>query len=340
MAGNLRNAGSISNLQLALILARMDFKVFPCNPKTKGPLTPRGYYDATTDEGQIHTWWQQHPTALVGIPTAGFWVLDIDLPEKSAPELCSRLRWEWRDLTAKCGLIVRTPRRGFHFYFKRTPCAAVRTAASDITANIDSRGHDAEGQATGYIIAPGNVLPDGRRYEIEHGDFAGLCEAPTQLLYLVAFSRREQARIANDRVLMDLLRSAEPSAWRHIFEEHEAARRPERIPVTITDTAPMRRQALHDLEAQAHRLADLRDGRRTAIFNAAARLARYASNGIVSPAEIEAGLLDAWRASGAHRRHGLGYPRGAIRRALDRGRNDPLPPLARRFRNEQHGGAA
>ncbi|MGD0999749.1 MAG: bifunctional DNA primase/polymerase [Candidatus Brocadiia bacterium] len=47
--GHLRDA--------ALRYAEMDFRVFPCIPRTKKPLTPRGFQNATTDQKQIETWW-------------------------------------------------------------------------------------------------------------------------------------------------------------------------------------------------------------------------------------------------------------------------------------------
>ena len=160
----------------------------------------------------------------------------------------------------------------------------------------------------------------------------GLCEAPPRLLWLASLSRSERARIAADHELTAGMRTCEPSAWRGILTAHDSEARA-RLPILrFEDAEPMRRQALHDLDAERHLLASLSDGRRDAVYVAAARLARYSANDILSPSEIEAGLIEAWQASGAASKHGLDYPRGAIRRALEKGRNDPLPPLARRFR--------
>ena len=161
----------------------------------------------------------------------------------------------------------------------------------------------------------------------------GLCEAPPRLLWLASLSRSERARIAANPELTATVRAVEPSAWRGILSAHDTEARA-RLPVlSRVDTEPMRRQALHDLDAERQQLASLLDGRRDAVFIAAARLARYSANDILAQGEIEAGLIEAWQASGAASKHGMKYPRDAIRRALEKGRNDPLPPLARRFRS-------
>lgn len=154
--------------------------------------------------------------------------------------------------------------------------------------------------------------------------------APLRLLWLASFSRHERSRIAANPELTAAIRSASPSAWRGILDAHDRAARARLPAFTTEDAEPMRRQALHDLDAERQRLASLTDGRRNGIFDAAARLARYPANGILSAQEVESGLIEAWLASGKTDRE---YPRGAIRRALDRGKNDPLPPLARRFRD-------
>ncbi len=155
-----------SNADLAKALVDRGLLIFPLRPENKKPLTARGFHDARNDAST----WRRYPGALIGIPTASFWVLDLDPPlEASVQTICRRLRCEWRELTARCRLIVRTPRGGFHLYWRRSPGIAIRNAAGDIGKGIDTRGHDADGNPTGYIVAPGCMLPDGRRYQIEKG---------------------------------------------------------------------------------------------------------------------------------------------------------------------------
>jgi hypothetical protein len=95
----------------------------------------------------------------------------------------------------------------------------------------------------------------------------------------------------------------------------------------------MRRQALSDLRVQTSALASLTDNRWQAIFGTAARPAEYVTHSVLATNEVRIALLEAWDASGAARKHGRSYSEGAIRRTLELGRNDPLPPLARCFRD-------
>lgn len=317
------------NEALAQQLIDLGYALIPLD-QSKRPLTHRGFHDAKLDASP----WKRCQASLIGIPTAKFWVLDLDAPlDSCVPRLCSLLRLEWRELSAACGLIVRTPRGGLHLYLARTPSVAIRTSAGDIAKGIDTRGHDGDGNPTGYIVAPGCVLADGRRYKVESGSLDALSEAPVRLLWLASLSRTDRSRIAADPELMAALRSAEPSAWREILNANLAATRVNLPPLSADASEPIRRQALHDLDAERYRLSRLTDGRRNAIFESAARLARYAANEVLSRQEIESGLIEAWQASGADKKHGMDYPCGAITRALDKGRNDPLPPLARCFRD-------
>ncbi|MEZ5854367.1 MAG: hypothetical protein R3D67_06295 [Hyphomicrobiaceae bacterium] len=122
------------------------------------------------------------------------------------------------------------------------------------------------------------------------------------------------------------MQTAEPTAWRKLLDEHAAAARARLPRLKPEDGEPMRRQAIHDLEAERQSLASLNDGRKDAIYwggctprtlygqrhpdDAGDRCRRSSLAGI-----------------GAAAKHGFDYARGAIRRALEAGRNDPLPPL-------------
>ena len=76
-------------LDIALqISTEFGFSVFPCrekiegNKKVKSPYTNRGYKDASRDEEQIRSWWQNFPNAMIGVPTGkenGIFVVDIDV---------------------------------------------------------------------------------------------------------------------------------------------------------------------------------------------------------------------------------------------------------------------
>ena len=161
-------AGDDINLGVALAYARDGLPVFPCG-LDKRPLIPCGFHAASTDETQIIAWWVRWPKAVVGIPTgpaSNIWVLDVDgdCGRSSLNELLSRLVLETvADLTP---VVARTPSGGLHLFFRWQPGETPRNRACDIGPGLDTRGVTAAGQSAGYFIAPGSVLPDGRRYEL------------------------------------------------------------------------------------------------------------------------------------------------------------------------------
>ena len=98
------------------------------------------------------------------------------------------------------------------------------------------------------------------------------------------------------------------------------------------DEDGLRQQALHDLQSAANALAVLSDNRRGQLFGVACRLAKYVAHHVLSEAETCAALREAAAANGSLTRYGQRWADSTIRRALIAGRNDTLPPLARRFR--------
>ena len=64
--------------EAALRYAELGYRVFPCAPGNKNPLTEHGFHDATTDAEQIECWWEENPTANVGLATEGLLVVDVD----------------------------------------------------------------------------------------------------------------------------------------------------------------------------------------------------------------------------------------------------------------------
>ncbi|MCB1506354.1 MAG: bifunctional DNA primase/polymerase [Hyphomicrobiaceae bacterium] len=334
-------------LQLALCYARCGLRVHPMCPKTKRPLTAHGYKDAAIDERQIIEWWSRWPRVLVGIPTgavSGFWVLDVDgeLGRKSLQALLVHLGVE--QIADLARTVVTTPSGGLHLYFRLRPGECPRSRARDIGLGIDTRG---EG---GTIIAPGNRLPDGRGYAVgdpyrpadelsQNVDLRDLAPAPRDLVLLATFNTRERAVIAKDSRLNCKIRSVEPSDWRAAFESHQAHNR-NRFRADIasppSEAGAMRRQALSDLENAADAYARLTDGRRTVLFTIACRVAKYTAHCVLTEHEVRSAFRGAATANGALAKYGPAWLDKTICRALDLGRNDRLPALARRF---QEGGA-
>jgi len=173
------------HLDVALDTAAAGWPVFPCTPD-KRPATAHGFHDATTDPHAVHTWWTGHPDHLVGTPTEGMVVVDLDEPT-SGP---TGAAWAWWTSTAGArgwhitdAPIVVTPRGGLHIYYRQPDGVDVRNSASKLAAGVDIRANG------GYVIAPGSVLPDGRCYELLDPP-AEVPDAPAWLLELIVAASR------------------------------------------------------------------------------------------------------------------------------------------------------
>jgi hypothetical protein len=159
--------------------------------------------------------------------------------------------------------------------------------------------------------------------------------APRDLLFVATFSRHDRAEIARHPELVRAIDEAEPGAWASIIAGHRQTQRmavDNRTAHLLADDDGMRRQALHDLRTAADALAALTDTRRGQLFGTACRLAKYVAHRVLSEAETCAALREAAAANGSLTRYGQRWVDSTIRRAVFAGRNDSLPPLARRFR--------
>jgi hypothetical protein len=159
--------------------------------------------------------------------------------------------------------------------------------------------------------------------------------APRGLLYLATFSRRERAEITSSRCLLAAIRAGSPAEWPSIMRSHREAQRAARTRVATTsflNEHGLRQQAVHDLQSAANALAALSDNRRGQLFGIACRLAKYVAHHVLSEAETCSALREAAASNGSLTRYGHHWANSTIRRALIAGRNDALPPLARRFR--------
>ena len=156
--------------------------------------------------------------------------------------------------------------------------------------------------------------------------------APRGLLYLATFNQAQRRQVAADPALLAVIRESNPADWQTHFD-HQTRKNRALVVLAAPDASGMRLQAIHDLRTAADSLASLSDGRRGAIFTTAARMAKYVANAVLTAAEVQEALGSGWIVCGGAAKYGQAFAAGAIRRALDLGRNDPLPPLARQFRD-------
>lgn len=155
--------------------------VFPCRPSNKGPLTPNGFKDATTDEEQIREWWTQWPDAMIGVPMGpktGVFVIDLDVRDdgRDGRRELERLEGEYSPLP-KCPEVV-TPSGGVHLYFAFDHDRPATTSRGRLPVGVDVRGYG------GYVIVPPSARPDGERYAWEFQDM-DMPAAPDWLLDLI-----------------------------------------------------------------------------------------------------------------------------------------------------------
>ena len=106
-------------LRQALAFASRGWPVLPCLPGQKVPATAHGYRDATTDPGQITTWFDRHPDWNLAIATGapGPDVLDVDNHGPAGNGYAAFRRLKDAGLLDGAAALVRTPSGGLHAYF-------------------------------------------------------------------------------------------------------------------------------------------------------------------------------------------------------------------------------
>lgn len=125
-------------LSAALSYAQLGYRVFPCVPHGKAPLTAHGHLDATTDTDQIARWWHAWPDANIAVSTARLVVVDIDGP------------WPFdaaRTQELAPGAVSLTP-RGRHLWFRRPPDRDWRCSVGQLADGVDVRTDG------GYVVVP------------------------------------------------------------------------------------------------------------------------------------------------------------------------------------------
>lgn len=136
----------------AVCYGRAGWRVIPCRPTRKEPLTAHGCHDATLDEGQMAEWWNRWPAANVAIATgaaSGLYVVDQD---DGGAEAIAALHLP-RTRT------IRTPSGGAHYYFRLPAGVDLGNTCRALGPGVDTRG------TGGYVLAPPSVV-DGRPYVV------------------------------------------------------------------------------------------------------------------------------------------------------------------------------
>lgn len=148
------------------------FSVIPIKPDKKPYIQWQPYQKKKATAAEIRQWWTKWPNAMIGIVTgevSGIFVVDCDTQagfdevQKLLPESLVYPQ-------------ARTPRGGWHLYFKWLADYKM-TIAAGVMSGVDIRG---EG---GYIIAAPSVNAEGKSYtwQISIADIAELPSLPHSL---------------------------------------------------------------------------------------------------------------------------------------------------------------
>jgi bifunctional DNA primase/polymerase-like protein len=156
-----------TTLDQALALAARGWPVLPCLPGQKIPATPHGYRDASTDPGQITSWFGDHRDQNLAIATGapGPDVLDIDNHGPAGNGYAAFRQLQQAGLLDGTDRYVRTPGGGLHLYFTGSAQRSGRLPGH----HLDFRS------AGGYVLAPPSQV-GGKPYQLlqQPGGHAGL----------------------------------------------------------------------------------------------------------------------------------------------------------------------
>lgn len=160
--------------QSALAYIKKGISVFPCVPGNKNPLTTNGYKDASFEDHDIKSWWEDVPNANIGVPTGkvnGFFVVDVDSKVKESFEHLKKLK-------LPSTYTVSTGNNGLHLYFKHVEGLKNRTG---VLPGIDIR---ADG---GYVLGVGSITT--APYELIND--IELADAPQNLIDLLTQTQKQ-----------------------------------------------------------------------------------------------------------------------------------------------------
>jgi hypothetical protein len=158
------STGTNHFLDAALAYAELGYAVFPCIPREKRPLITGGLLAATTKAAQIVKWWQEYPSANIGLCTKGLLVVDLDRPDnpwlQDEPDKFQEL-----SVTA-CS---QTPAGGKHFIFRQPEGMKLKNTTGKLARNVDTRADGgyilvAPSAVDGQFLKPQGSYQAGRSY--------------------------------------------------------------------------------------------------------------------------------------------------------------------------------
>jgi hypothetical protein len=155
------------NLAAALALAAAGLPVFPVQVKLnlstgrwdKKPYVSGWQDKATSDENEVRAFWREYPRAAPGLALgrAGLIVLDAD--RHGGPDGVHAFHALVADHGLPPGVVtINTAGAGEHWVFSNLPGDPLGNGEGVLPGGINMRGRG------GFIVAPGAVRPDGKRW--------------------------------------------------------------------------------------------------------------------------------------------------------------------------------
>lgn len=158
-----QSAKESTAVHAALQYAARGWHVLPLNSKNAPAAGGAGVKDATTDEAQIRRWWEQYPTAGVGIAAEPSGLVIIDLDRKG--DVDGFASWDallLPDVNTHKGPRARTRNGGQHLFYDRDDVMYSSTVGK-IGTGIDVRcygGYVAASPTPGYVwLSEGETVP-------------------------------------------------------------------------------------------------------------------------------------------------------------------------------------
>jgi hypothetical protein len=296
------------NLTAALSLAVAGLTVFPAG-SDKRPLLVGWQERASTEEEQVRKWWDSYPAALPAIVVGRASLVAIDCDRhpggndgiKAFNELVSANGAKLANVP-----MTKTARGGAHLFFRQPPGEPLGNGRGELPDGIDVRG------VGGFVIAPGAVLPDGKRWQSVNGrplladafKAGSIPELPQWLADIIRPNRQPNG---------DRIDEFAPS-----FADMPVANSSSRGQAYATAA----------LQGAAAELSAAPTGKRNETLNAVAfRLGRMIARDWIDEKIVADALLGACDANNYLREHGHRATMKTIESGIEAGRKQPHPDL-------------
>jgi bifunctional DNA primase/polymerase-like protein/uncharacterized protein DUF5906 len=297
------------NLSVALKWAAAGAHILVTGPDKKARVKWRD--TSTTDADTIKNWFAEWPDSLPAIDLAKSGVVVIDGDRHGGPDGVAAVEEMLAEHKLNGAAIptVVTPQDGRHYWF-RQPTEGEPIGNSDKA--VRSKGVNIRA-AGGYVIAPGTMLPDGRRY-IRDAATPSTLEA----LYTDTIPVLPPA-------IVGILRkpNGHDVSLPHKMNGH--------TPILVSGSREQAyaRAALENLAGALAAMAP-DSGRNIELNNAALRLGHMVGASWIGRATVEGRLFDAAMACGLVSEDGSQSVRSTIKSGLDKGEIEPHAPLEER----------